>query len=172
MKFPLLLSALAVACVLLVFVAPHHRGTSSTFKPCRLGEIYRAMFRDLLASFRDESSGLSGRGPVILTMLGLLGVWAAAFPVVLASLVHWWPPLPGRGAVYVFAGLAVMLGAAANLIVMVASHMVIGFSTTSASHDGTAFIWIIPLFQAACGLVGILTGCSGRMAGWLGAVLG
>jgi hypothetical protein len=101
------------------------------------------------------------------SVFGLTALLAAGFPVLFVALAHWWPPASGRGTAYVIIGIMAILGAAANFVAMLASHMNLMFGGSNSSQGETAFIWIIPLFQAFFGLASIMAGCSFRFADWL-----
>jgi len=160
MKVVALSVGLFVVCALFVFVAPHHRRKDELFKPCTLAEVYREVLR-------EGASDLNSRAIVCLGSLTITGIWASAFPVVFIGMTRLWPLSHAPGVIYVMAGIVAVLGAAANFIAMLVSHMSFGFGSSNSSMGETPFIWIIPLFQVLFGLVSFVAGCSGRFAGLL-----
>jgi hypothetical protein len=157
MKAVVLSCGLFVVCALLVFIAPHHRRKAEVAKPCTLGEIYREMFREMP---RD----LDSRGLIWLVLATGAGIWASLFPVIFIGMTRVWPLAQAVGVIYVMAGIVTVLGAAANFVAMLVSHMSLGFGSSNSSMGETAFIWIIPLFQVLFGLGSFVAGCSGRFA--------
>ena len=155
MKALLLSLGLFVVCALLVFVAPHHRRKEELFKPCTLGEVYRDVLREMP---RD----VGGRGLIFLILLNVTGMWASLFPVIFVGMTRLWPLGQAPGVIYLMAGLVAVLGAAANFVAMLVSHMSFGFGVSNSSQGETPFIWIIPLFQILFGAGSIVLGCSTR----------
>jgi hypothetical protein len=133
MKIYFILSVLFTVSLLLVFVAPHHRRQTNSFKACTLSEIYGE-------SLRTIPSAVGSRDAHWLAMLILVGMLASAFPMLFITLVHWAPPISGRGWVYVLVGLLI------------------------------ALIWIIPAFQSLFGIASIVAGTSTwfafKLTGW------
>jgi hypothetical protein len=103
-------------------------------------------------------------------MLILVGMLASAFPMLFITLVHWAPPISGRGWVYVLVGLLILVGAAVNFLGMLVSHMSFGFGVSNTTRDMTALIWIIPAFQSLFGIASIVAGTSTwfafKLTGW------
>ncbi len=146
-------------CALLVFLAPHHRRKAELFKPTTLAEVYREMFQ-------EGAGDLNSRGIIWLGLAGAAGVWASFFPVIFVGMTRLWPPAEAP-VIYVMAGIVTALGVAANLVVMLVSHMSFGFGRSNSSLGETAFIWIIPVFQILFGVASCIAGCSGRAASLL-----
>jgi hypothetical protein len=160
MKAVVLSLGLFVVCALFVFAAPHHRRKAELFKPCTLGEIYQEMLREGVGD-------LNSRGLVWLALAGTAGIWASAFPSILIGMTRFWPLGRAPGVIYLMAGIITVLGAAANFLAMLISHMSFGFGASNSSEGETPFIWIIPVFQMLFGAVSIVVGCSTRFAGLL-----
>src|SRR5262245_1029121 len=157
---------LLIVCLLLVFVAPHHRRVEGTDRPCTLGEIYAELLSKAWSTLKElVAASDSLRGAIWMVGLTSTGLFATAFPVLFVALTQWWPA-PSRSASSVIAGILVLIGAAANFLAMIVSHMMIGFGS-STSQGETAFIVIIPAFQALFGLASIVAGSSDRFAAWL-----
>ncbi len=163
MKSLLAASGLFVVCALLLF-APHHRRVEGGTMSCTLGEIYAELLKGI-------PSDLPPRGAIWLVLLGCTAILAAAFPALFVGLTQWWPSPESRGAICVIAGVLAVIGAGSNFLAMLVSHMMIGFGVSNSSRDQTAFIWIIPAFQAVFGLASIVAGSSDRFAGWLNRCL-
>jgi hypothetical protein len=148
-------------CGGLFFAAPHHRRRENSFQPCTLGGIYG----DFVSSIPELQTPRIG----MILFLGLAGIVAAFYPVLLVVLVRW---KSDAGAIFVLCGIVALLGAAVNFIAMLVSHMSIGFGSSSSSGDETWFIVIIPLVQAAFAVVSIVIGVSGACAGWASRIVG
>ena len=166
MKPLIVILGLLIVCLLLVFVARHHRRVENTDRPCTLGEIYAELLSKAWSTLKEiVTASDSLRGAIWMVGLTVTGLLAASFPVLFVPLTQWWP-VPSRSAICVMAGTLVLIGAGANFLAMLVSHMMIGFGS-STSQGETAFIWIIPVFQALFGLASIVAGSSARFAACL-----
>jgi len=166
MKSIVILLCVTAVCAGLFFFAPHHRPTGDPFKPTTLSQLYRQFFASAPEVTRPSVAGF--------ILLALVGLATAFYPAVFVAFAHWALPAPGQpaGALYVLGGLLAVAGALANFIAILVSHMTIGFGTSDATRDLTAFCWIIPLFQLVFGVASFAVGCSASLTGWLGRVLG
>jgi hypothetical protein len=154
---------------LFVVCAAGLRGAASSPRAGRdqvlhTGEVYAEM---LSGVYNGLVEGMPPRGVIWLALLSVTAVLAAAFPVLFVGLTQWWPSPESRGAIRVAAGILAVIGAGSNFLAMLVSHLTIGFGVSSSSQGETAFIWIIPAFQALFGLASIVAGWSDRFAGWL-----
>jgi hypothetical protein len=149
-------------CSGLFFAAPHHRRRESSMQPCTLGGIYG----DFIGAIPDLQTPRIG----MLVLLGLAGVLASFYPALLVLLARWRSST--GGALLVLGGIVALLGAAVNFIVMLVSHMSLGFGTSSSSGDETPFIVVIPLVQIVFALASIAIGVSSACAGWASRVVG
>ena len=159
-KTALIVLAMLLLCGGLFFVAPHHRRRENSFHPCTLGGIYG----DFVSSIPELQTPRIG----MILLLGLAGIVAAFYPVLLVILVRW---KHDAGAIFVLLGIVALLGAVVNFIAMLVSHMTFGFGA-STSNDETAFIAVIPLVQAAFAVASIVIGASSACAGSAGRIVG
>jgi hypothetical protein len=153
-------------CLVLFFFAPHHRRNENSFKPCTLAEMYREFFTD--------SPEVTRPGIALFLMLGVVGFATAFYPAIFIALARWAFPIAGQpaGALFVFGGLLAAVGAMANFIGILVSHMSFGFGTAGSSRDETPFCWIIPIFQLLFAAGSFAVGCSATVTGWMSKLLG
>ena len=170
MKVWLIALGLFVICALLVF-APHHRRIQYDDRPCTLGQIYAAIFSSVYDSLVDPvDADLPPRGVFWLVIFTVTSLFVVLFPALFIGLTQWWPSPDNRG-IFVTAGMVVVIGASANFLAMLFSHLEIGFGVSNSLRNETAFIFVIPAFQAFFGLASIVAGWSGRFGGWLNTIL-
>jgi hypothetical protein len=166
MKPMIIAVVLLFLSALLFFVAPHHRRRENSFNACTLSEIYGKFFQDL-------PEIISPRLPLFL-LLGCAGIVAGFYPVIFALLAHWLLPASGQNdrVIFLLGGLMAAVGAFANFIAIIVSHLSLGFGVSTSSRDETPFLWIIPLFQMFFAAASIAVGSSAEVAGWTGRLLG
>ena len=171
MKATLAASALFVICAFLVF-APHHRRVQSDFRSCTLGQIYAEIFSSAYSGLVNGiHPDLPLRGVVWIILFTAASLLAVLFPALFIGLTQWRPSPSTHAGIYVTAGVLAVVGAFANFLAMLISHLDIGFGASHSLKNETAFLWIIPAFQAFFGFTSIAAGWSDRFGGWLNNLL-
>jgi hypothetical protein len=161
MKTPIVIYLVGLVCGMLFFLVPHHRRGSVSGKRYTLAEIYRELLSDIPAWLQPRTQ--------FFVFHGLAGVLSAFYPLLLVAIARGLGPnlsAEMRGTLIVAGGICVV-GAIANVTVMVISAMTFGFGISSSSHKETVYFWIIPIFQAAFALMSIAIGVSPLCTGIL-----
>jgi hypothetical protein len=158
MKTAMLSFAIATVCSTTFLFAPHHRRRQELFRECTLGEIYVNVLGNLPEVLAPRN--------VVLVLLAFAGIAASLSPMALVLMARWGMPEPERagGAIFVLGGILGLIGAAANFVAMVVSHMTFGFAASSQSKDQTAFIFVIPAVQISFATASIAIGVSALCA--------
>jgi hypothetical protein len=160
MKATLIFLVILAACAALFVFAPHHRRRPESFKACTLGEIYGGLF--------DDFDWMRAPKLGFFVSCALAGIFAAVYPAAMVLMSRWTIQSAAQrgGAMFVLAGLLAIAGAAVNLLAIIVSHMSFGFGVSQSDKDMTAFVWILPGYQVAFGVLSIVVGCSTTCAGW------
>lgn len=150
------LALMSAVCAVVFFFAPHRKRGEYIYKALTLADIYADFFKNIPRMTRP--------GMRLLFLAGLAGLFACAFPALLVLMV--WLLASGSGAAWlIISGIVACLGAVANFLLILVSHMSFGFGTSS-ERLGNVGTWAIPLFQFVFGVTGIAVGSSSACAAW------
>jgi hypothetical protein len=163
MRIAVTFPTVLVACIGLFFFAHHHRPTGDPFRSCTLAGIYRQLY--------EEKPDIVNASVVLFLLLGLIGIATAFYPAAFVVLASCLPAGKAGGPLFVLAGLLAIIGAFANFLVIIVSHVSFGFGTVGSERLETPFFWIIPVFQLAFAAASLVIGCSAAIAGWMNRVL-
>lgn len=157
MKTNLLIGAALAICATLLLV-PHTRRDPGGFKPNTLGGIYWKLLSDLPDRWNAE------RATFLLILL--VGLFAAAAPVVVALMLRWHRPADGAagGVAYAAVALVTLLGAVANFFLILLSHTSFAFGGSALPRNVTAFAWGVAIFQTLVALATFAVAFAPRFA--------
>ena len=161
MKTSVIFFFLLTLCALLFFLAPQHHRKPSSFQACTLAEIYRGLFR--------EMPPIPPPRLVLFLILSVAAIASTWYPAIFVLLARWSsaPVGDAGGPRLILGGVFAAMGAFANFVAMLVSHMSFSFGGGNSSHDETHFLWVIPAFQLIFAAASIAAGSSVTVANWL-----
>jgi hypothetical protein len=148
---------LALIICLALFLVPHHRRQPESFKSCTLAEIYGDMLEEMPRFLKPSA--------LVLLLLGLAGIFACFYPALMILMIRYLSLLSTDiRLLFALCGLICLVGAMANLLAMLLSHVNFAFGGGSSTKDQTFFIYLIPIFQTIIAVISILLSCSTTFA--------